>query len=142
MARNLKEDERKFILECIDLYRDLPCLWKTNSGEYTNRAKKEVAYNILLSKYQERYSSATKEDVKRKFNSLRTNFRKEVKKMQQSELISRASGSEEVYETTMWYYDAMLFLKEHEMAEPSRIASNTNETFSQDSSNELVGLNV
>jgi hypothetical protein len=41
---------------------------------------KNDTYEIVLCKYQERYPDASCEDVKRKLNLLRTNFRKEVKR--------------------------------------------------------------
>lgn len=139
MDKSTKENERKFILECIDVYRELPCLWKITSADYSNRSKKEAAYSTLLSKYQERYENATKEDVKRKFNSLRTNFRKELKKISQSE--KSGAGTDDVYETSLWYYDAMIFLQDQEMPESSRTSlSNASEVAVQDNVNELVSV--
>ena len=40
MARKAKEDERKFILECIEVYLSLPALWNVKSMDYSNRTKK------------------------------------------------------------------------------------------------------
>ena len=48
-----KEDERRFILECIELYKSLPAVWKVKSDEYSNRTKKEAAYSVLTKKYQQ-----------------------------------------------------------------------------------------
>ena len=31
MAKSAKDGERKFILEVIDIYRELPALWKINA---------------------------------------------------------------------------------------------------------------
>lgn len=107
-----KESERMFLLECIKLYRELPALWKVKSPEYNNRVKKNDAYDTLVTKFQEKYPDITREEVKKKFNSLRTNFRKEVKKV----FDSKKPGAEEVYIPTLWYYDEMLFLIDHEMS--------------------------
>jgi len=118
MAKLTKDEERQFILEVIDVYRELPALWKVTCEDYSNRRKKDVAYNTLLEKYRERYEDATKEDVKKKLNALRTNFRKELKKVIDSE--TSGAGGEYVYESSLWYYDAMLFLRGQETPAPSR----------------------
>ena len=40
MATKAKEDERKFILECIEVYHSLQALWNVKSKDYSNREKK------------------------------------------------------------------------------------------------------
>ena len=40
MAAKAKEGERKFILECIEVYNSLPALWNVKSKDYSNRMKK------------------------------------------------------------------------------------------------------
>ncbi len=59
----VKADERNFMLEVIELYRKFPAIWKIKSDEYSNRNKKEEAYELLLKKYRERYENATREDL-------------------------------------------------------------------------------
>jgi hypothetical protein len=51
------------------------------------------AYETLLVKYKEMYPDATK-DVKKKINSLRTNYRKELKKHHQS--LKSGTGADDV----------------------------------------------
>ena len=123
MAKSTKDEERKFMLECIDLYRELPALWKVTCEDYSNRVKKEAAYNTLLGKYRERYQDATKEDIKKKLSAVRTNFRKELKKVLDSE--KSGAGTEDLYESSLWYYDAMLFLQDQETPAPSRSSLDT-----------------
>jgi hypothetical protein len=41
MATTATEDERKFILECIEVYQSLPALWNVKSKDYSNRMKKK-----------------------------------------------------------------------------------------------------
>jgi len=41
MATKAKEDKRKFILECIEVYHSLPVLWNVKSKDYSNRMKKK-----------------------------------------------------------------------------------------------------
>ncbi|XP_054728178.1 uncharacterized protein LOC129237442 isoform X2 [Anastrepha obliqua] len=88
-------DEQKFILELIELYRSLPALWNIHCTEYNDRESKNIQYQILLEKYKERYPHADKEEVKRKINTLRTNFRRTLKTP---------------YSQKLYYFDAMRFL--------------------------------
>ncbi|GJQ81200.1 hypothetical protein Trydic_g23368 [Trypoxylus dichotomus] len=101
-----RRDERSFIIKYIELYKSLPALWKVKSDDYMNREKKTEAYKILLNLYREKYPMATREDLTKKINSLRTNFRKELRKI--------AESKNEVYKPTLWYFDAMNFLTDQE----------------------------
>ncbi|XP_053951078.1 uncharacterized protein LOC128858656 isoform X6 [Anastrepha ludens] len=88
-------DEQKFIIELIELYRSLPALWNINYNYYNDRESKDIQYKVLLEKYKERYPHADKEEVKKKINTLRTNFRRTLK----------TPNSQKLY-----YFDAMRFL--------------------------------
>jgi uncharacterized protein YfbU (UPF0304 family) len=48
MATKLKEDERKFILECIEVYHALLVLWNVKSKDNSNRMKKKNNTNICF----------------------------------------------------------------------------------------------
>lgn len=113
MAANGKEDERKFILECIELYRTLQALWNVKCKEYSNRMKKNEQYEQLLHKYREYYSEADKAQLVKKFNSLRTNFRKELKRIKDSEK-SGTGVDDVIIEPTLWYFEDMKFLIDQE----------------------------
>ncbi|XP_061380752.1 uncharacterized protein LOC116775412 isoform X3 [Danaus plexippus] len=108
-----KDKEREFLIGCIELYRDLPALWQTKSKLYHDRDKKNTAYDILLAKYNEMFPRATKEDLKKKINSLRTNYRKELKKHVNS--MKSGAGADSVYEPTLWYFKEMNFLRDQEL---------------------------
>lgn len=84
------------------MYRSLPALWKVKSDEYKNRDKKKIAYDKLLEFYNKRYPSATVQDLKDRLNSLRTNFRTELKKI----AASNADGGGE-YKSTRWYFESL-----------------------------------
>lgn len=90
----------------------MPVLWMVKSEGYMDREKKNQAMERLLQFYQGRYPAATTEDLKKKFNSLRTNFRKELKKIKDSR--KSGAGTEDLYESTLWYFDAMSFLVDQE----------------------------
>ncbi|KAG8274455.1 hypothetical protein J6590_107674, partial [Homalodisca vitripennis] len=51
-------DERKFLLEVIEVYSSLPALWDNKCKDYSNRIKKNEQYDKLLQKYNKRYSEA------------------------------------------------------------------------------------
>jgi len=104
-----KIKERAFILQCIKIYKSQPALWNVKSKDYNNRQKKSDAYAILIHKYREKYPEATREDVTKKFNSLRTNFRKELKRINAKR--SNAS-TDHVKKPTLWYFKEMSFLLE------------------------------
>ena len=57
-------------------------------------------------------SDATVEDVKKKINTLRSNFRKELKKIHESK--KSESGTEDIYESATWLFQELLFLKDVE----------------------------
>ncbi|XP_026749272.2 uncharacterized protein LOC113510053 [Galleria mellonella] len=107
----LRSKEREFIVDCIHLYRELPALWNVKSKIYHDRLQKTKAYDLLLAKYKEMYPDAKKEDVKRKFNILRTNYRKELKKYIHS---MKHGGS--TYKPSLWYFDEMNFLHNQDVS--------------------------
>ncbi|XP_054730339.1 zinc finger protein 2-like [Anastrepha obliqua] len=94
-----KDDKKKFIIEFIEVYRSLQSLWNTNLKAYQNRVLKNEQYEILLKKYKEEYPEATMEDVKQKIQRLRSNFRRELRRMDPFGI------------TTLYYFDAMNFLR-------------------------------
>ena len=117
MAEKKKEAERKFILDLIEMYRSLPTLWKIKSDEYSDREKKAAAYKILHETFKEHFPDSTLDDLKKKLNSLRSNFRAELRKVEKSE--KSGAGTDDIYKPKLWYFDAMLFLKDQETAAPS-----------------------
>lgn len=125
------------MVEVLGLYRTLPELWKIKSDDYSNRAKKAAAYEVLLTKYQEYFKSATLEDLKKKLNTLRTNFRNELRKIERN---SRSgAGTDDLYESQAWFMEAMLFLKDQETPAQSR---NTFPVTSSDANDEPRTLQV
>ncbi|XP_077145257.1 uncharacterized protein LOC143807520 isoform X2 [Ranitomeya variabilis] len=102
-----------FLIEFIEMYRSLPCLWKVKSSDYSNRQKKSEAYEKLLSLCKSVCPSATVELVKHKIANLRTVFKKELKKVESS-IQSGASG-DEVYIPRLWYFDLLKFTIDQEI---------------------------
>jgi len=72
---------KTFILEFIELYKLHPCLWKIKWKEYSNRNMKDRAYGVLIEKMKEIDKDANRDTVVKKINSLRSAYRKEIKKI-------------------------------------------------------------
>lgn len=102
-------EEKTFMLELIEVYRTLPALWQITSKEYSNRNEKNAQYETLLQKYREKYPNAEKKDVAQKINSLRTSYRRELKRIERQE--KSGAGVEEDSEPRLYYFDSMEFLR-------------------------------
>nr|CAI5860557.1 unnamed protein product [Callosobruchus analis] len=92
----------------LGVYRSLPALWGVKSRDYSNRIKKNEQYEELLRKYKGKYPDAEKQQLAKKINSLRTNFRKELKRISDSERSGIGAG--DVVEFSLWYFEEMRFL--------------------------------
>ncbi|KAG8192202.1 hypothetical protein JTE90_009963 [Oedothorax gibbosus] len=100
--------ERRILQEFIEIYRSEPSLWKVRSRYYNNRTVKEAAYLKLVTKLREIDPQADTNAVKKKINALRTNYRKEVRKIEASQAIS----GESTYSPSLWYFDLFHFISE------------------------------
>jgi hypothetical protein len=60
---DLRTDHREFLSEFIDLYRENQCLWRIKSQDYSDRNKKNLAYEALVEKLREIDLEANKEKV-------------------------------------------------------------------------------
>lgn len=128
---DLRNMSREFLTEFIELYREHPCLWRVKSKEYSDRNKKNCAYEKLVEKLKEADENASKETVIKKINTIRGCFRKEHKKVIAS--LKSGAGEEDVYQPNLWYYKLLLFLQDHEIPRNSR--SNIEEDY--ENSNEV-----
>ncbi|XP_041781512.1 uncharacterized protein LOC121598558 [Anopheles merus] len=115
---DLRLFSRSFITEFIRLYKSFPCLWKVGSREYTDRAKREQAYDALVAKYREVDRMASRDEVKKKLYGLRSSYRREMVKLKNS--IRTGTTLDDVYKPTLWYFYLFDFLSEHEtLKEPT-----------------------
>uniref|UniRef100_A0A8D8LU61 MADF domain-containing protein n=1 Tax=Cacopsylla melanoneura TaxID=428564 RepID=A0A8D8LU61_9HEMI len=106
-----KEVERKFLREFLALYKSLPELWNTSSEAYKDRWRKTQGYETLVTKYKELYPNATREDVTKRLNCLRTNYRKERRRIRS---IREQLGDEYEIMSNVWYYQDLMFLDDLE----------------------------
>ncbi|CAH2236672.1 jg20891 [Pararge aegeria aegeria] len=100
------EPEKEFILK----YESLPQLWDTSDIRYSNRFERYRALGQLLPIYQKVKPYATIEDIKKKINSLRSNYRRELKKY----IASMKTGGSIVYYPKVWYFPYLNFLRKLE----------------------------
>lgn len=95
---------RNLLKEFIELYKSLPCLWKIGSKDYVDRNKKSDAYELLADKLREVDPTADRNTVVRRINSLRSSWRKEMKK------VAASKNCEDVYKPRLWYFELFTFL--------------------------------
>jgi hypothetical protein len=90
----------------------IPELWNPTSPSYLNKTKKNIALDKLLNIYIKIKPRASHADVRRKINTLRCNYRKELRRI----VSSKRSGSsaDEVHEPTSWVIYALQFLDKFE----------------------------
>ncbi|XP_045768334.1 uncharacterized protein LOC123869450 [Maniola jurtina] len=97
------EPEKEFILQ----YQSLPQLWDTSDIRYSNRFERYQALAKLLPIYQKMKPYGTIDDIKKKINSLRSNFRRELKKYM-------AHDNPGGYYPKVWYFPYLSFLRKLE----------------------------
>lgn len=105
-------DNKTFWLEFIDLYHTFPELWKIKSNVYMNRIKKDAAYKKMAEKMKEIDPKANRDLVRAKINSLRTSYRRELKKVKSSQ--KSGAGTGDIYEPSLWYFNKIDFLRDQE----------------------------
>lgn len=113
-----KQSPREFLSEFIEQYQSFPCLWLIKSKEYSDRNKKDLAYAELVKKYKEFDPSADRSTVVKKINALRTVYKKELAKVNNS--LKSGAGADDVYKPSLWYFDLLHFLNNQDSARPAR----------------------
>jgi len=109
--------KKEALLAFIESYRSLPELWDLEHPQYSNRVKKAAAYDCLIEKLKVIEPDASRESVVKKINNLRSTFRKELKKVNDSKR-SGASG-DDVYAPSLWYFNELMFLVDQETPDQS-----------------------
>jgi hypothetical protein len=105
-------------------------LWKVKSKGYSDRVKKNLAYKHLTTKVKEIDPDANKEKVAKKINSLRSCFRKELRKVNDSK--TPGAGADDTYTPCLWYFQEMLFLTEQEVPREGKYIAQELETLLKD----------
>nr|CAD7568891.1 unnamed protein product [Timema californicum] len=108
------EPGQEFVAEFIEVYRSLPCLWRTKSRDYYNKALRSEGYKRLVDKWREVNPGADRDFVIKKINNLRSAFRREMNKVKAS-MRDKDPASDAVYSPHLWYYELLLFTADEEM---------------------------
>ncbi|SPP89454.1 uncharacterized protein LOC117590986 isoform X1 [Drosophila guanche] len=99
---SILSDEKEVMEEFISCYRHFTALWDSSSSDYLSKKKKEPGYMELLKILRSINGECTVHDVKRKINSLRCCYRREIKKVH---------SSKNNYRPRLWWFNLMDFLK-------------------------------
>ncbi|XP_013189961.2 uncharacterized protein LOC106134444 [Amyelois transitella] len=100
--------EEEFILSL----ETMPELWDKKCNDYTNKYKRRIGYEKLQKILVKIKPRTTVEDVKKKINSLRSNYRRELKKIVTSK--RSGAGTGEVYVPKSWTFKYLTFLQNAE----------------------------
>ncbi|CAK1597311.1 unnamed protein product [Parnassius mnemosyne] len=114
---------REVLCDFINIYRNEPCLWQIKNKLYHSRDKRNAALDKLVAKYKEVEESADRETVLKKINSLRTNYKKEKKKVENSK--RSGAGADVIFEPKLWYFKELIFLDDQ--IDPRTSCSNIND---------------
>ncbi|XP_061393720.1 uncharacterized protein LOC133329242 [Musca vetustissima] len=105
---SVTEENRHYLKLFIQTYHNLPILWDTTLRDYTNRDKRAEAYQQLVPIYKYLKRDANLQDVKKKINTLRTNYRKELK------IVESARRQGTSYQPRCWTFYELDFLRNAE----------------------------
>ncbi|XP_073830403.1 uncharacterized protein [Musca autumnalis] len=129
------DNENEFLKEFLCCYEMQRCLWDITSPEYMMRDIKTKAYGELLNVMKKYKKDCSIDDVKKKINVIRSSYRRELKKIKQSE--SSGAGVDSVYQPKIWWFDACKFLQSYEKPTGS-ISTLSEDDLLKDSPDDIV----
>ncbi|KAJ8727352.1 hypothetical protein PYW07_001471 [Mythimna separata] len=100
------QKEKDVVLEVLEMYKNMPFLWDRNHEDYRNKFIRNNGKKILLEYYRKLDEKTSMPTFTKKILNLRSNYLKELRKVK----IAQENG--EIYEPTLWYYEALSFLDE------------------------------
>ncbi|XP_039963438.1 uncharacterized protein LOC120776653 isoform X1 [Bactrocera tryoni] len=112
-------DKRAFWTEFFALYESLPALWDLSNPLYKDRQSKTHGYEMLVMKMREIDPHACREDVLRKINIFRTNYRRECTRIKASNQMGKR------YNTSLWYFHMLDFLQSQEFRKERKRVPNS-----------------
>ncbi|KAK7077230.1 hypothetical protein SK128_006510 [Halocaridina rubra] len=101
----------------IQLYRQNPCLWNVKLESYKNRDKRIKALKAIAAEMWEHGAPVTTDDIKKKIDTIRNQYRRETRKMKVS--MRSEAGSEDVYIPKLWCFNDLTFLIDSDTVRPS-----------------------
>ncbi|XP_031335337.1 uncharacterized protein LOC116165170 isoform X1 [Photinus pyralis] len=102
------EVEKDFIIT----FETMPILWDKTDKDYVNKYKRNEALEKLLVIYKKIKPQVTLDDVKKKINTLRSNYRRELKKIESSR--RSGAGGDDIYTPKSWTFEYLHFLGKFE----------------------------
>ncbi|XP_059217266.1 uncharacterized protein LOC131996768 [Stomoxys calcitrans] len=103
---------KDFMIEFFDVLKNENAIWQTKSEKYKDKLEKQKSWEKLVTKWKEVDKNASVDLVKKKYNCLRTTYRRELQKMRKSE--RSGAGAEDIYVPSLWYFDHLNFLLDQE----------------------------
>ncbi|CAG4978526.1 unnamed protein product [Parnassius apollo] len=73
--------EKDVLLNVIDIYKDMPYLWRGEHKDYSKKEERSEGFKVLLQTYGNVDEKATVKILKRKLDYMRTTYMKELKKV-------------------------------------------------------------
>ncbi|XP_030030301.2 uncharacterized protein LOC115447411 [Manduca sexta] len=128
--------ERQILTEFLQLYKDLTCLWDVESEYYKNKKKRYQAWGLLAGKLRELEPKATIMTARKRIDSLRHGYRREVRRMKLSKQMSPKSSS--TYTPNLWYFNLLKFIDNNEEQCTSGIDTLNSDEESQENEPSIV----
>lgn len=97
--------DRDFWESFLNTYKMYPALWNSKNPDYSNRSLRDKAYNDLVELCKTKYPQANRDFVAKKIHHFRCSFRREYKKVINSQKVGR-----KIYTPSLWYYNLILFI--------------------------------
>jgi hypothetical protein len=87
------------LTKVLEEYREMPVLWQVRCADYSNRTKRDEAWDSLLQLTRENFPEAELYFVKKKMDSIRASIRKELRRVWDS----KRSGlsADDAYKSTL-----------------------------------------
>jgi len=92
------------LLVFMETYQSLPELCDLENINYSNQFKKAAAYDVLVEKFKVIEPHANREAVTKKMNNLRSSFRKELRRVEESKKSGSSVDSVYVFTYTLVHF--------------------------------------
>ena len=96
----------------IDNIKLHPCLWRVTIKEYKDRDARHAALEKILRVMAHTVENLTIDDLKKKINTLRSQFSREYRLVENSK---KSDSDINFYMPKLWCYNRLTFLKEHDI---------------------------
>jgi len=102
------DDKKEYLRQFIEKFESLSQLWNQKDPSYTNKKARNRGFDQLKEIYSKIKPNCTRDNVKRKINTLRCNYRKELRKIEYSK------SGDCVYKPSSWVFYCLQFLSRME----------------------------